>query len=556
MTGPQIIYKIVGLFLFMSLKNFSKKRILVVDELEAFRFSTKQSLMQLGFKLVDTASTAQSVITGFQTINYDVVFCNYDLGKGKNGQQLLEELRYKKLLKFTGLFFIVSAEVERGKVMGTLDNEPDGYLVKPVTPRDLEQRLTRSLEAKEAMRLVNEAIDDGDFRSALAYCDSRLSDSLPYRATCSKSRAWLLTKLGQFKEAKSFYTDLVAENNYLWAQFGLAEVLIKLQEYEEAEKLLKQIIETDPDYIEALDLLAELYTLRNQSKDAQDVVQQAIERSPNSILRQQKFAALCVENKDTQTAIDAFQQVIKLGDQSVYASPEQYYDFANYLASQAKERDDDETAELTEEAFKLLEKANKRFSNSEQIETQSQLVGACLKVTLGDEASATKILEGVLAKKDSADESYNSATLQACAKTLESLGRKEEAEKMLEEAADLAASDSDEMTGIYHQLNQSVSTEARQQAKAFNKNGIKLYQSGDVEEAARELRMAVPLTPRHISLNLNLIQVLLKLSSINKSATDYAEIERYLHKVRHIPTQHYEYPRYQYLKEKFEQRSP
>lgn len=536
----------------MSLEKFAKKRILIVDELEAFRFSTKQSLMQLGFKLVDSASTGQSVVTGFQNVNYDVVFCNYDLGKGKNGQQLLEELRYKKLLKFTGLFFIVSAEVERGKVMGTLENEPDGYLVKPVTPKDLQQRLSKSLENKEAMRLINEAIDDGDYRSALAYCDKRLAEGLPYKATCSKLRAWLLTKLGQFKEAKAFYQSLLVDKDYLWAQYGLAKVLIRLKEYDDAETLLQSIIEKDPDYIEALDLLAQLYTLRGQSKDAQQVVQQALERSPNSILRQQSLASLCVKNKDPEAAADAFRNVIKLGEQSVYAKADQYYEFAEFLANEAKDSDAEELATQSEEAFKLLDLANKRFANNDQIETQSTLVSACLKVTLGDETSATKILEDVLANKDSPDAPYNSSTLQACAKTLEKLGRKDEAENLLEEAADRATNDSDEMAGIYHQLNQGISSEARQKANAFNKSGIKRYSDGDIEEAARELRMAVPLTPRHISLNLNLIQVLLKLDSRNKSTDNRAEIERYLHTVRHIPTQHYEYPRYQFLKAKFD----
>ncbi|MFT5717912.1 MAG: DNA-binding NarL/FixJ family response regulator, partial [Oleiphilaceae bacterium] len=125
----------------MSLEEYSKKRFLIVDQLDSFRFSTKKTLMELGLKLIDSASAAQKVITGFQSINYDIVLCNYELGKGKNGQELLEELRFRKLLKFTGLFFIISAEVEKGKVIGTIENEPDGYLVKPVTPKDLKDRL-------------------------------------------------------------------------------------------------------------------------------------------------------------------------------------------------------------------------------------------------------------------------------------------------------------------------------------------------------------------------------------------------------------------------------
>lgn len=541
----------------MSLEKFSKKRVLIVDELDAFRFSTKQALMSLGMKLVDAASTAQSVIAGFHNVNYDIVLCNYDLGKGKNGQQLLEELRYKKLLKFTGLFFIVSAEVERGKVMGTLENEPDGYLVKPVTPNDLKQRLGRSLEIKEAMRLINEAIDDGDYRSALAYCDKRLADKAPYAATCSKTRAWLLTKLGKLSEAELFYKNLLAENDYTWAEYGLAKVQIKARKYEEAETLLRHIIENNPDYIEAMDLLAELYQLRGKPKDAQEVVRQAIERSPNSLLRQKQLADLCVENKDTEGATEAFKQVIKLGDQSVYAKPEQYYDFAEFLADESSHSENEDDAQKhASEAFKLLEKAKKRFSSQEQIETQTKLVSTCLTAALGDEEAASAELDRILEQNGTPESSFDAHTLQVAAKALKAVGRENEAEEILEQAADLAANDSDAVSDIYDQLNQSISSESRQRAAAFNKKGIHLYNEGKTEEAARELRMAVPLTPRHISLNLNLIQVLLKLDQSDKSATSRAEIERYLHKVRHIPPHHYEYPRYEYLKARFEKSKP
>lgn len=542
----------------MSLEKFSKKRVLIVDELDAFRFSTKQALMSLGMKLVDTASTAQSVVSGFQNVNYDIVLCNYDLGKGKNGQQLLEELRYKKLLKFTGLFFIISAEVERGKVMGTLENEPDGYLVKPVTPNDLKQRLGRSLEVKEAMRLINEAIDDGDYRSALAYCDKRLADKLPYAATCSKTRAWLLTKLGKLSEAENFYKNILADNDYTWAEYGLAKVQIKARKYDEAEVLLNHIIDNNPDYIEAMDQLAELYQLRGKPKDAQNLVKQALERSPNSLLRQKQLADLCIENKDTEGATEAFKQVIKLGDQSVYAKPEQYYDFAEFLADESTHSDDEKDAQShASEAFKLLEKAKKRFSSQAQIETQTKLVSTCLTAALGDESKASEELNRILEQSADPDSPFDADTLQVAAKALKAVGRDEEAEEMLEQAADLASNDSDTVSDIYDQLNQDITSETRQRAAAFNKNGIRLYNDGKIEEAAKELRMAVPLTPRHISLNLNLIQVLLKLDQTSKNSASRAEIERYMHKVRHIPPHHYEYPRYEYLKARFEKsRSP
>ena len=534
----------------MSLEHYSKKRFLIVDELDNFRFSTKQALMSLGLKQVDTASSAQAVSSGFQNVNYDVVLCNYELGKGKNGQELLEELRVKKLLKFTGLFFIISAEVERGKVMGTVENEPDGYLVKPVTPKDLDIRLGKALEMKEAMQPIDDALDQADYETALSFCDERLSAKAPYKLTCIKTKAWLLTKLNRLNEAESLYKDLLKNNDALWAEYGLAKIYLKSRNYKDAEVILNTIIAKDPDQVEALDLLAELYRQQGKPQEAQVLIEQAISRSPRSLLRQKALADVCIENNDDEAAMAAFRKVVKLGDQSVYAHPDQYFDFAQLLAKTSADDDDPDSHENTKEAFELLSKANKRFSSVDEIKIQTKLISASVNATIGNTEEAEAILEQVM--HEDSDEGLDPETLLVAAKTMQTLGRDDEAEQTLERAADLAHRDSEQIGEIYDQLNQGISTEARQKASIQNKKGIKLYNQGETDQAAAELRLAVPLTPRHISLNLNLIQVLVKLYKTDKKPEHLAEIEKYLHRVRHIPKHHREFPRYEYLSNKYQ----
>lgn len=533
----------------MSLEKFSKKRVLIVDELDAFKFSTKQALKSLGLKNVDTASNAQTVLSGFQNIHYDLVLCNYDLGKGKNGQELLEELRFRKLLKFTGLFFIVSAEVERGKVMGTLENEPDGYLVKPVTPKDLDDRLGKALEQNEALKLINEAIDDGDYKSALSYCDKRLAEKAPYALMTMRTKAWLLNKLRMYQDAVHFYESILSQSDYMWAQYGLARANMRLKKYDDARALLEQIIAKDPDHIDAMDLLAKIFEQQGDIPKAKQYLTQACDRSPNSLLRQEALAQLCIADQDPDGAAQAYANVLKLGDQSVYAKPTHYYDYAEFIAEEiSAER---APSHRIDEATKALDKVKKRFKQPE-ISTQVKLVDACVKVILGDDELAERVLEEVATERLRIQDDFEVDTLQVLAKTYRAVGRNEDADKTLEDAADLVAANSEELDDIYDQLNKGISQEDKVKAASINRKGIKLYQEGDIDAAAQELRMAVPLTPRHISLNLNLVQVLLRLARSQGANSELcAEVERYLHKVRHIPLHHHEYPRYQYLKERF-----
>ncbi len=531
----------------MSLEEYSKKRFLIVDELDSFRFSTKKTLMELGIKLVDAASSAQKVVTGFENINYDVVLCNYELGKGRNGQELLEELRYRKLLKFTGLFFIVSAEVEKGKVMGTVENEPDGYLVKPVTPKNLKDRLLKSLKMKDAMRTIDVAIDDGDYAAAISYCDRNIAEKTRYAVRCLKTKAWLLTKLSEYDQAKEVYESILKSNDFSWAEYGLAKIAAKQKDFKRAIKLLKNIISKDPFQVEAMDLLAKIYKQQLNIPEAQALVKKAISLSPNALLRQKELADLCVINNQESDAIDAFRKMVKLSDQSVYAKPEQYFDFANFLADTSKEDEESEANPHVKEAFELVQKSTKRFSSKAHIKDQSKLVSANIHATIGNLDEAQNIFDEVMNAESNSEVKLDAKSIQIAATTLASLGKPEEAEDLLEQAADLAQGDDELVSSIYDQLNTDITSENRKKAAVMNKQGIKLYSDGDIENSAQNLRKAVPLTPRHISLNLNLAQVLLKLYKSNKDESLLEEASGYLQKVRHTPKHHKEFKRYQYL---------
>ncbi len=554
----------------MSLEEYAKKRFLVVDELDSFRFAVKKSLMDLGIKLIGTANSAQSVINGFQNVNYDVILCNYELGKGKNGQELLEELRFHKLLKFTGLFFIISAEVEKGKVMGTIENEPDGYLVKPVTPQDLEQRLKTALKIKDAMRKVDVAMDDGDFHSAIAYCDERIGAKDRYLARFQKTKAWLLTKIGELDQAAELYESILASGDPLWAEYGLAKIATRRGDFPRAETLLNRIIAKDPNQLDAMDLLAEVYRHDRRVPEAVAILKKAIQLSPNSLLRQKELADLCAGSGRREEAIEAFRKVIKLGDQSVYANLEQYNDFAAFLARSARSEEQSSAnpdpgqlsnpganshaasnlnaSPLVREAFELLNKGKKRFASQDHIDTQTRLMAANVNALIGNEAEARGILDGVL-KSEGGDElpGLDVRSFQMAAQTLVSLGQPDAAEQLLSQAANRVKGDADVVSELYDQLSQNISVESSHAAALLNKKGIRLYQDGRLADAAEELRRALPLTPRHISLNLNLAQVLLKLHKENPTREVLKEVETLLHKVRNMPARHKEFRRYEFL---------
>src|SRR5690606_4005780 len=135
----------------ISFQAYKQKRFLIVDDFDNFILSMRQILRSLGAEHIDSARSGQEAISHCLHTHYDVVLCDYNMGSSqKNGQQVLEELRHRKLRKSTAIFIMVSAEVAKDMVYGALESQPDGYLAKPISQSQLEKRLSLLMEQKQA----------------------------------------------------------------------------------------------------------------------------------------------------------------------------------------------------------------------------------------------------------------------------------------------------------------------------------------------------------------------------------------------------------------------
>ena len=113
------------------------------------------------FGVVDihTASNGEDAVKKCETGRYDIILCDYNLGEKKNGQQILEELRFKETIKYDTIFVIISAETAKDMVMGALEYLPDGYITKPINKELLQKRLDTLLEQRDEQGEVIKALD-------------------------------------------------------------------------------------------------------------------------------------------------------------------------------------------------------------------------------------------------------------------------------------------------------------------------------------------------------------------------------------------------------------
>jgi CheY-like chemotaxis protein len=104
--------------------NYDQLRALVVDDFPGMRSALKLTLSNFGITRIDLSSSASEALFRVQNSQYDVILCDFNLGEGRDGQQLLEEMRHRGLIQLKTVFIMVTAESVYEKVVATRRTGP------------------------------------------------------------------------------------------------------------------------------------------------------------------------------------------------------------------------------------------------------------------------------------------------------------------------------------------------------------------------------------------------------------------------------------------------
>jgi tetratricopeptide (TPR) repeat protein len=530
-------------------KYYRNLKFLVVDDFENFRLSIRQMIRAFGVEKIEVAGNGEDAVARCEYEEFDIILCDYNLGSGKSGQQVLEELRHNKILKHTGIFILITAETSKDMVMGALEYLPDGYITKPITKAVLQKRLDAMIEQREVLKPINEAIDAEQIDRAIELINKEIRYETKYITWCMRKLASLYYQKGDHERAAKIYKDVLSTRDIGWARLGLSKVLVATGDYEGAINGLNKLLASNPNLIEAYDCLAEAQIKHGKARDAQKTLAKAVEISPHAILRQKKLAEVCVRNKDVEGAADAYRHSVKLGHNSVHESPENYLNLGRCLSDLAEGDTSDHGKKQAKEAIHILGRASKKFKEDDQLQANALLIEARVHKGQGDEQKSQNAMAMAKEKVDMSNTSADTAL--EFAKTLYAMGDEAEAEKVL---SDLAAKNSDNkevMGHIEELLDEPVSLQNRVKARKLNKGGITAFEAGDLDEAIKVFEEALEVTPKHPALNLNIVQVMLK--QIRKQGGNpqlKAKCEKCLENVKHIPSQHRQYKRFQSLQKK------
>ena len=511
---------------------FASKNFLVVDDFADMRSAIKGILVSLGVTRIDQARNGSEAILKMQSKRFDVILCDYNLGPGKDGQQVLEEARHRQLIGVDCIFVMITAENTREMVMGAVEYAPDSYLSKPFTKDLLRTRLVKLFERKAHLNKVNEALVAKDTAAAIRELDALIADKPRNLGELLKLKSEICIDSNRLDEAMTTLERVLAIREIPWARLGVGKIQFQRKQFDQAAETFRHLIEQDPNFIGAYDWLAKTQTALRRFADAEETLSTAVRLSPRGVRRQHALGDLALNNGHPEIAEVAYERAVGLAKHSVLNHPAIFAGLAKSKSANAKH----------DEALKVATQIHKVFPDQQEAVFYAASTSALIKARQGDQAGAAAALaeaEEVLAQINEASPSSEHALEMA--KTYAGLGQEDKAATVLRQAIANNHDDDEILTRIVHLCRESglkydAETEIRDVQRELvrtNNEGVRLIKQGEFEAAIRLLSQAADEMPGNKTINLNAAKaIIMYMERRGVTSDDLQSVRRYIDRVQ------------------------
>lgn len=294
-------------------------RVLIADRDPAARTLLVAMLRDFGVlpDNIEQAARVHEAQQWLETQHFDIVLCDYHFGPDEmSGQDLLDELRRTHALPLTTVFVMVTAEASYAKVAEAAESALDSYLLKPHNAQSLGERLALARHRKLTLSEIYAAIDAGEFDQAIHLCLERYHAGERYGLYAARVAAELMLRRQRLDEAHELFLALDEARGLPWARLGMARAHLEAGRIEPASQTLHELIEQQPTYADAYDLMGRAHLEQGEFSAAMQTYARAAELTPGSISRQQKLGMMAYYLGDQTLASHALQAACELSVQS------------------------------------------------------------------------------------------------------------------------------------------------------------------------------------------------------------------------------------------------
>lgn len=501
-------------------------QILVIDEQALAQNYLKHSLERLGFPTVQVTDRASQALHLCSEIEFDVIVIALNLQQGKDGFQLYEEIKTRRLQPAHTAYLFVSADTDPSLVHSVLELQPDDFLVKPYTMADLQQRLDRLIRRKFALKRIFDWLDKQQPAEALQQVDTELAANPSPRLapTLLKLKGDLMLLLQLNVEAAAFFRKVLQVQNFSWAELGLLRALRELGEIAEVKQRLEFLVNRPETRLPALDLQAELAFAANDPEAALEDLKQASELAPRNLYRQQKLYQLSRLNHDYEQQYKTARDLVKFARNSMYDQPSLYLNLARACIDYAVSVDEDQqTNKLGRQANDALNQLKTSFPDSDT-KTQQNVVQARLYYMQEQKDKAKQVLEKLpnsMVTIDNLEDALDRA------KALHEVGLIQLSRQWFDRIVEFCGEQpTDPYLASYLAQEQKERAELTTAPRELNNIAVMHYQQGNWQLALTAFEHAFRLLPKNLGIALNLWQSIVTAPADAVTQRPRKELER------------------------------
>lgn len=535
----------------MDNKTLENQRVLIVDDQRAFQLMFKGVLYSMGATNVAFAPSGEQALLKCANTPYDILFVDYHLGVGKNGKQLLEDLREKKLLAPGCIFMLVTGENSVPMVMSAVELEPDDYVVKPFSQSVLRSRIQRIQRKKTHLATLYQALYDEQTELVIELCQQEIAREGRYQQFCKRVLAENLVASHKDAEAEQLLQATLSQRRSGWALLQLAKVCLSQQRYDECLTLCQEAIEDNRYFAEAFDIQAMVFRARGDLDNAFSCIQTATEIAPYNMTRQYLALAIARELNNIPQQVQASKQLYEITRRSI---KQDVVHLLNYirtvidaairsdepaqrnrylqemsLALQRAKRDDVLLRDINFDLFEALCQARLESLNGAQYQAKKTYAMVCEQL-----AEQQHLLPDTIFLLNQIGEYEQASTLT----------------KLL--PAELMQNPL--LNSLFSDQQQFVDKKQLQFSE-LNKAGITSYKEGNFAVAIKQFEAALELAPMNTGAALNLIQAMLQMlnrQQKKKSVELFERCKKTFRVVDNMPLPEHHRARYKDLLQQFD----
>ena len=300
--------------------DFSKQRILIVDDQKPFLTLLRGVLNSAGAQsqTVVSATSCEAALVACRKEKFDFIICDLHIASNKkNGFEFLEELRAKSLLKPYTVFVLVSADSQRPIVLGSLEKQPDEYVVKPFSQAQLVLRLEKAYARKRALAPIYKHIFAKNFSMAIEVCKQVIAADNRYKELVGRLLAELYWTTARYSEAQQWLNSYTENHKRTWLDVSKAQTELLLKNYKAAIDLANAALKRNNLLIEAYDIIAQSWFELGNTAEAEIAISTALRLSPYSLERQFKACTYARENANFDKIINLTHNIWEYSKKSV-----------------------------------------------------------------------------------------------------------------------------------------------------------------------------------------------------------------------------------------------